>query len=114
MKLGQDDARKNLTCWNRDTQAQCLRVELADGGLYIFPYNHVACVRFEPGNGIDTLCVGADTHEIQITGTNLREVALAFQKLAVEWVKALPARHGALSGDDDARINSITVKEIQP
>jgi hypothetical protein len=54
-----------------------------------------------------------DTHEIQIIGKNLREVELALQKFAVEWVRESPARYSAQAGDDHTWITSITVNEVQ-
>ena len=113
MKLGQDEDPKNPSCWNRDTQVHSLRVELADGSFYVFPYNHLAFVRFESGNENDTIHVSLDAHEIQIVGKNLRGLGLAFQKFTVDWVKELPARYNPLASDDHACIRSITVNDTQ-
>jgi hypothetical protein len=57
MKFSQDENHKRHPCWNRDVQAQALRVELADGSFYVFPYNHLAFVRFGHGHDHDTLHV---------------------------------------------------------
>ena len=67
-KPGHDQNRPSRPCWNKDYQAQALRVELADGNLYVFPYRRLAFVRFESGNDHDELHVALDTHEIHITG----------------------------------------------
>jgi len=113
MKPGDDQSRPIHPCWNRDYQAQALRVELADGNLYVFPYRRLAFVRFESGNDHDELHVVLDTHQIHITGKHLREVALALQKSAVDWVRELPGRYGSQSDDDHAWITSIAVSERQ-
>jgi hypothetical protein len=112
-KPGQDQNRPSRPCWNKDYQAQALRVDLADGSLYVFPYRRLSFVRFESGNDHDTLRVVLDTHEIHITGKHLREVALALQKSAVDWVRELPGRYGSQSDDDHAWITSIAVHEAQ-
>ncbi len=112
-KPGHDQNRPSRPCWNKDYQAQALRVELADGNLYVFPYRRLAFVRFESGNDHDELHVVLDTHQIHITGKHLREVALALQKSAVEWVRELPSRYGSQADDDHAWITSITVSEVQ-
>ena len=39
----------NFLSWNRTVQPRCLRVELADGTFFVLPYQHLGCVRFEPG-----------------------------------------------------------------
>jgi hypothetical protein len=113
IKHRHDENRWSQPCWNREIQAQALRVELAGGSSYVFPYTRLAFVRLERESDHDTLYVWLDTHEIQIVGKNLREVELALQKLAVEWVSELPARYAAQANDDDVWITSITVCEAQ-
>jgi hypothetical protein len=112
-KPGYDQNRPSHPCWNKDYQAQALRVELANGNLYVFPYRRLAFVRFESGNDHDTLHVILDTHQIHITGKCLREVAVALQKSAVDWVRELPGRYGPQADNDHAWITSITVSELQ-
>ena len=110
-KHGHDQNRPSRPCWNRDYQAQALRVELADGGFYLFPYDRLAFVRFESGNEYDMLHISLDKHKIQIVGRNLRGLGLAFHKFIVDWVKELPAHYNPLANDDHAYIRSITVSE---
>jgi hypothetical protein len=43
---------------------------------------------------------------------NLRELGLAFQKCAVDWVRALPARSSPRVDDDHVWIKSIVVNEV--
>ena len=104
--------RKNFLSWNKTVQPRCLRVELADGTFFVLPYQHLVCVRFEPGTD-DTINVTIARHEVTITGKNLRELALTFQKLAVDWVKELPARYAVTANHDSVHIASITVSKIQ-
>jgi hypothetical protein len=104
--------RKNFLSWNKDVQPRCLRVELAGGTFFVLPYQHLICVRFEPGTD-DTINVAIARHEVRITGKNLCELALAFQKLAVEWVKELPPRYATTANRDTVWITGIAVTEIQ-
>lgn len=113
MKLGHDENQESPSCWNRDNQAHSLRVELTDGSFYVFPYSHLGFVRFESGNENDTIHVSLDTHEIQIVGKNLRGLGLAFQKIAVDWVRELPSLYYRVASDDQTCIRSITVDETQ-
>lgn len=113
IKHGQNDSQWSYPCWNREIQAQALRVELAGGRSHVFPYARLASILLEQGSNHDTLRVSLDTHEIQIIGKNLREVELALQKFAVEWVRESPARYSPQAGDDHAWITSITVNEVQ-
>ena len=113
IKHRQDESRWSSPCWSREIQAQALRVKLAGGRSYVFPYARLAFVGLEQGSDHDTLRICLDTHEIQIIGKNLCEVESALQKSAVEWVGGSPARYSAQAGDDHAWITSITISEAQ-
>ena len=104
--------RKYYLSWNKGVQPKCLRVELADGTSFVLPYQHLVYVRFEPGTD-DTITVAIARREVKITGKNLRELALAFQKLSVDWVRELPARYAASATHDSVHIASIAVTEIR-
>jgi hypothetical protein len=113
IKHRQDESRWSHPCWNRESQTQALRVQLAGRRSYVFPYTRLAFVRLERESDHDMLHVCLDTHEIQIIGKNLREGELALQKFAAEWVGESPARYSAQAGDDHAWITSITVSKVQ-
>jgi hypothetical protein len=113
LKHRHDESRWTQPCWNREIQAQALRVELAGGRSHVFPYSRLASVLLEQDSDHDTLHVYLDTHEIQIIGKNLREVELALQKFAVECVKESPARYSMQADDNSAWITSIIVSEVQ-
>jgi hypothetical protein len=53
------------------------------------------------------------THDVRITGRNLRELALAFQKLTVDWIKEMASRSFSPTGDD-VLIQSIAVQSKRP
>lgn len=108
-----DEATKRTLCWNKDAQPQALRVEMADGSFLVLPYDHLGFVKFEPHNDGDLVHVFLSTHDIEIRGTNLRELGLAFQKCAVDWVRALPARYSPRPETDYVWIKSIAINEIQ-
>ena len=119
MKATQPEARasgeatKHTLCWNKDAQAQALRVEMADGSFLVLPYDHLGFVKFEPQKDSDLVHVFLSTHDVEIRGTNLRDLGLAFQKCAVDWVRALPARSSPRPDADYVWIKSITVHEAQ-
>ena len=113
MKLGRDERPAGQKCWDKDLSPQCLRVELSDGSLYLFPYHRLHFVRFESEATQHQLRLLMDTHEICISGKNLRELGAAFQKLTVEWVRELPARYVATMTGDDTYIQGIKVGELE-
>ena len=113
MKPSQDEKRRELACWNKDAHAQSLRVELTDGSFHVFPYNRLQFARFEPGADQDKFHVLFDTHEVRITGKNLRNLGMVFQRLAVECVREVPARYATTADGDKSYISGIEVSEIQ-
>jgi len=70
-------------------------------------------VKFEPNGENDLLHLRFANHEVQITGKRLRELGLAFQKLAVDWVKTVPERYAAVADSDSVCITAIKVSELQ-
>ena len=107
-----DPPKGNFLSWNRAGQPRCLRVELADGTFFVLPYQHLICVGFEPGTD-DTINVTIAQHEVKIRGKKLRELALAFQKFTVDWVKQWPAGSVAGDGGEGVHIASVAVTKIQ-
>jgi hypothetical protein len=86
---------------------------LADGTFFVLPYQHLVCVRFEPGAD-EAINITISGHEVKIMGKNLRELALAFQKFTIDWVKELqPGRFVAAANGEGVHIASIAVTKIQ-
>jgi hypothetical protein len=106
-------AAKSLHCWSKAVHTELLRVEMADGSFFLFPYAQVASARFEPRDSGDRFTLRLPNYDIQITGTNLRELGLAFQKISVEWVREIPERYIPLTDEDGLHIEHIEVRETQ-
>lgn len=99
-------------CWERDPNAQALRVELADGTYFIFPYAHLSFARLASNETKETLVLTYSAHEVTIVGGKLRDLGLAVQKLSADWIKELPKRYVQLLDGDSAHIETIDVKEL--
>lgn len=84
-----------------------LRLELNSKGFLLLPYHHLELVKFEAGDGQDTLTLLFLNRTVCIAGKNLRELALALQDRCVEFVKPLPERYASLVG------NEVTVRTIE-
>jgi hypothetical protein len=108
-----DGEQKQLVCWNKDAQAQCLRVELSDDRSFIFPYTHLTFASMEREEGRDVLTASFTTHVLRIGGKNLRELGIALQRLAVDWIKPAPARYAVLASSEAVYIESIAVSEAE-
>lgn len=106
-------ANRHLACWNETGQTQSLRVELNNGELFIFPYIHWMFAKLERIADQELLTVSFSTHDIRLTGHCLRELGIALQKSAVDWVRELPPRYANLITKDAAWIEHIEIVECQ-
>ena len=104
---------KALLCWSRDTHTRSLRVELQDGRFFLFPNHHFLFAEFQSGDGDDTLRLSFASFDVRIAGINLRELALAVQKFAVDWIKEIPSRSFP-PASEDVFIHSIAVQSKRP
>ena len=104
--------KRSVVCWGEDPQTQALRVELKSGNFFVFPMSHFLSAEFAQGDKGDVLTLLFATHEVTIYGQHLREVALALQKLAVEWIKEIAAKYAKLAEPNAAVILSIEVSAV--
>lgn len=100
------------SCWERDPNAQALRVELADGTFLILPYPHLGFAKLSSDEAAETLLLTFSSHEITIVGRKLRDLALAVQKLSADWIREVPKRYSQLVEQDSPVIETILVKEL--
>ena len=89
-----------------------LRLELNPKGFLLLPYHHLELVTFESGDGQDTLTLSFFNRTVLITGKNLRDLALALQDRAVEFVRILPAldRYSSVAGKE-AAVKTIEIEQ---
>jgi hypothetical protein len=89
-----------------------LRLELNPKSFYLLPYHHLELVKFEAGEGLDTLTLSFINRTVQITGKNLRDLGLALQDRAVEFVKPMPVfdRYSSLARNE-ASVKAIEIKD---
>ncbi|HUA68932.1 MAG TPA: hypothetical protein VMA13_10345 [Candidatus Saccharimonadales bacterium] len=92
---------------NRPIPADNLRLELNPKSFVLLPYHHLEMVKFEAGDGQDTLTLLFLNRTVCITGKSLRVLALGLQDCCVEFIKPLPERYAPLIGDE------VSVKAIE-
>ncbi len=98
-------------CWDRDPNAQALRIEMNDDSAFVFPYAQLNFAKLESESDAQALWLMFGRHKVHITGKRLRELLIAVQKLAVESMRELPARYAALGDNEFVFIEKIEVKE---
>ena len=89
-----------------------LRWEMDAKSFYLLPYHYLELVKFESGEGLDTLTLSFLNRTVCITGKNLRDLGLALQDRAVEFVKPVPVfdRYSSLTRNE-ASVKAIEIQE---
>ena len=103
----------SFAAWESNPQAQALRVDLQSGAFFVLPYSHFALAHFDRDENGESLRIAFTTHEVRVSGRNLRELGIALQRLAVEWIREVPPRYAALAEKGRAFIERIEVAEIE-
>lgn len=101
-------------CWQREAPGTCVRVEVSVRETYLFPYQHLvsACLKFGDEQS-ETLHLAFSSHDVEITGRNLRGLLSALQEFAVKWLRSVPQRYHGLETADDGMISRIHVEEAK-
>jgi hypothetical protein len=102
----------STVAWEHNPQAEALRVDLQSGVFFVLPYSHFAFAHFARETDCEMLRVSFTTHDVRVSGRNLREVGLALQKLAVDWIREIPARYVALTQKGGPFIERIEVTRV--
>ena len=114
MKHNNDKRTPAATCWQREAPCACLRIELSPRETYLFPYQHLVSGALTiADNDEETLRLAYSSHDIEVTGQNLRGLLSALQDFAVKWLRAMPQRYHALEPGDDGVISRIRVEEAK-
>ncbi len=102
------------TCWQREGPSACLRIEVSGRETHLFPYQHLVSVSLSLGdNEAETLRLAFSSHDVEVTGRNLRGLFSALQDFAVKWLRAIPQRYHALEAENDGVISRIKVEEAK-
>jgi hypothetical protein len=87
-----------------------LRLETSATSFCLLSYHHMDFAKFEVAKDRDTLTISFVNHQVRIGGRNLRELALALQSRAVEFIKPMPGRYTAATGNEAGFVESIEVE----
>jgi hypothetical protein len=88
------------TCWQREAPSPCLRIEPGGREAHLFPYQQLITITFVHSDGTDTLRLVFASHEVEVTGRNLRDLLHALQEFAVKWVRPVPERYQVVNGGE--------------
>jgi hypothetical protein len=79
----------------------------------LFPYQHLVTASLECGDEAEILRLAFSTHDVEITGRNLRALLSAVQDFAVKWLRAVPQRYEVLGTNEDGVITRIRIEEAK-
>ena len=111
MKSERRSATSAPTCWQREAPSACVRIEISAQSAHLFPYQHLVTAFLDVAGESETLRLSFSSHDVEISGRNLRPLLLAIQEFAVKWLRAIPQRYEQLVAGDDGVITSIKVEE---
>jgi hypothetical protein len=99
------------TCWQREAPCACIRIETSDRTAQLFPYQHLVTASLDCRGEAEILSLTFSTHDVEITGRNLRALLSTVQDFAVKWLRPIPQRYEALGNSDDGVITHIRIEE---
>jgi hypothetical protein len=100
-------------CWQREASCGCLRIEISDSEVHLFPYQHLVTASLIHAEDIETLRVTFSSHDVEIAGRNLHALLLALQDFAVKWARAMPERYQRLEAGENGVVSTIRIQEVK-
>jgi hypothetical protein len=101
-------------CYTTDSQADCLRVEIAAGSSLLLPFDQFAFAELTSDDKEQKLRLVFAMHEILIFGHVLRRLETAMQRMELSGLMKLPEKYHALIPENQPRIREIVVTETKP
>ena len=100
------------TSWQRETACACLRIESSPAEIHLFPYQHFVSATLAHADDAEMLRLAFSSHDVEISGRNLRALLLALQDFAVKWMRVVPERYQRLDGGEDGTISKIMITKV--
>ena len=95
------------TCWLRESSCTCLRVEISGTEAHLFPYQQMVSASLVHENAVDVLRLAFSSHDVEVTGRNLRELLVALQEFSVKWLRVVPDRYEGVAVAESATITKV-------
>ena len=83
--------------------------KLSDGKIHLFPYGQLVTASLVRTEDSEIVRIIFATHDVEITGRNLRELLHALQDFAVKWVRAIPQRYQLLGNPEAGMVSDIRI-----
>jgi hypothetical protein len=105
---------KSPECYNTDSQARCLRIEIEAGRSLLLPFDQFVFAELVSEDKEQKLRLVFATHDVLISGYALRRVETAIQRMELSSIAILPTKYHSLIPENQPRIQAIVVTESKP
>ena len=98
-------------CWASDPNARGVRIEVSSELTLLLPFDHFLFSelrQIDEGQRLRALFV---SHEVTITGTGLRRIEVALQRMQLAYIACVSTRFQPVVADDQPVIREITISE---
>jgi len=89
-------------------------VEISKTESHLFPYQQLITASLAHENTEDVLRLAFSSHDVEITGRNLRELLVALQEFAVKWLRAVPDPYQlTMAPTEQGMVSRICIKAME-
>jgi hypothetical protein len=87
-------------------------VEISGAETHLFPYQQMLTASLVHENGVDVLILAFSSHDVEITGRNLRELLVGLQDFSVKWLRAVPDRYQGVMVAESVAITKVCLSAV--
>ena len=100
-------------CWASDPNARGVRIEVSPELTLLLPFDQFLFSELHQTAEGQRLRAIFASHEVTLTGTGLRRIEIALQRLQLSYIACLPPRFHSSATDDQPMIRQIVVDELK-
>ena len=100
-------------CWASDPNARGVRIEVSPELTLLLPFDQFLYSELHQTADGQSLRMIFASHEVTLTGTGLRRIELALQRLQLSYIACLPPRFHPVVADDQPMIRQIVVTQAK-
>jgi hypothetical protein len=87
-------------------------VEISATESHLFPYQQFVTASLVHENGADVLRLAFSSHDVEVTGRNLRDLLLGLQDFAVKWLRTVPEHYQSVASEEPLAVSNIRITAI--
>jgi hypothetical protein len=87
-------------------------VEISGAEAHIFPYQQLVTASLVHENAVDVLRMAFSSHDVEITGRNLRELLVGLQEFSVKWLRTVPDRYQGVVVAESVMITKVCLTAV--